>query len=329
VLAYEVSGYIIANDVKSLAFAALAFIGCVIIVAILNSWRHGVYFFLGWLLFEDFARKYLGNNMAIYFAEDILLAVVYLSFFAAYRRKEKHLEVMRPPFLMAIMIFVWFGVLQMFNPASTSIFYGILGMKLYFYYMPLFFLGYAFMDSEADLRRFFHPLLPGEHGDAHRDTKECLCHRSMGARNRGRKEEKNCKTAENPLHNDRAERCHTQHTQPAALFGAPGPNCQNNREQTDELGHHAMPVLEFHTADHVRHLVKGTEGGGPIRHGESGVIAGDQGPGDDKQKSHAGREDGEGVKSAIVRCGNDLQTVLLGSREPRVISKKPPRVSHC
>src|SRR5882724_1265058 len=48
------------------------------------------------------------------------------------------------------------GVLQMFNPASTSIFYSILGMKLYFYYVPLFLLGYAFMNSEADLRRFFH-----------------------------------------------------------------------------------------------------------------------------------------------------------------------------
>jgi hypothetical protein len=155
VLAYEVSGYIIANDINSLALAALAFIACAIIVAILNNWRQGVYFFLGWLLFEDFARKYLGNNMAIYFAKDFLLAVVYLSFFAAYRRKDKHLEVLRPPFLMAIMIFVWFGVLQMFNPASTSIFYGILGMKLYFYYMPLFFLGYAFMNSEADLRQFF------------------------------------------------------------------------------------------------------------------------------------------------------------------------------
>src|SRR5882724_11516908 len=155
VTVYKAANYVIAGDMNGLAYVALLFIGSAFVVGMLNSWRNGVYFFLGWLLFEDFARKYLGNNMAIYFAKDILLAVVYLSFFAAYRRKEKHLEVIRPPFLMAIMIFVWFGVLQMFNPASTSIFYGILGMKLYFYYMPLFFLGYAFMDSEADLRRFF------------------------------------------------------------------------------------------------------------------------------------------------------------------------------
>ena len=155
-LAYKVAQYIITNDVDSLAFAGMAFVGGVIVVAILNNWRHGVYFFLGWLLFEDFARKFLSNNMAIYFAKDIILAVVYLSFFAACRRKDKDLQTFRPPFLMALLIFAWFGVLQMFNPASTSIFYGILGMKLYFYYMPLVLLGYAFVNSEADLRRFFH-----------------------------------------------------------------------------------------------------------------------------------------------------------------------------
>jgi hypothetical protein len=154
-VAYLVSGFIITNDTTTLALVGIAFVGGAIVVAVLNNWRHGVYFFLAWLLFEDFARKYLGNNMAIYFAKDILLAAVYLSFFTAYRRKEKNIQVIRPPFLMALMVFVWFGVLQMFNPGSTSIFYGILGMKLYFYYVPLFFLGYAFMNTEADLRKFF------------------------------------------------------------------------------------------------------------------------------------------------------------------------------
>jgi hypothetical protein len=155
-VAYEVSGFIVANDINSLAFTALAFIAGAIAVLILNNWRHGVYLFLAWLLFEDFARKYLGNNMVIYFAKDILLAVVYLSFAVAYRRRDPDLQLIRPPFFMAIMVFLWFGAIQMFNPASSSIFYGILGMKLYFYYVPLFALGYALMTSEAELRRFFH-----------------------------------------------------------------------------------------------------------------------------------------------------------------------------
>jgi hypothetical protein len=155
-LAYKVAQYIITNDSESLAFAAMAFVGGAIVVAILNNWRHGVYLFFAWLLFEDLPRKYLSNNMAIYFAKDILVAVVYLSFFMACRRRDRDLETFRPPFFAALMIIVWFGALQMFNPASTSIFYGLLGMKLYFYYMPLVVLGYALMNSEADLRRFFH-----------------------------------------------------------------------------------------------------------------------------------------------------------------------------
>jgi hypothetical protein len=155
-LAYLVAGYIIAGDTTSLGYVGVAFVGFAFVLAVLNNWRTGVYFFLGWLLFEDFARKFLGNNMAIYFAKDLLAAIVYLSFFMAYRRREKDLCTFRPPFVMALLVFAWFGVMQVFNPGSTSLFYGLLGMKLYFYYMPLVVIGYALIRSEADLRRFFY-----------------------------------------------------------------------------------------------------------------------------------------------------------------------------
>src|SRR5712664_3337783 len=153
VAAYKVAGYVLAADMTSLAFVALAFAGGAIALVILNNWRNGLYFFLTWLLFEDFARKYLGNNMAIYFAKDVLAAVVYLSFFLAYRRKQ--VISFRPPFLVPVLLFVWFGVMQVFNPASTNLVYGILGLKLFFCYVPLLFVGYALLNSEQQLRRFF------------------------------------------------------------------------------------------------------------------------------------------------------------------------------
>jgi len=153
IAAYKTASYVIAGDMTGLALIALAFVSCAFIVAMLNNWRNGLYFFLTWLLFEDFARKYLGNNMAIYFAKDVLVAVVYLSFFLAYRRKE--VTSFRPPFLVPVLLFVWFGVLQVFNPASTHLIYGVLGLKLFFYYVPLLFVGYAVLNSEAELRRFF------------------------------------------------------------------------------------------------------------------------------------------------------------------------------
>jgi len=153
VAAYEAAGFVIAGDMAGLAMVAMAFVGCAVVIAILNDWRRGLYFFLAWLLYEDLARKYLGNNMAIYFAKDSLLVVVYLSFLAAYRRKEA--ISFRPPFLVPLLLFLWFGVMQIFNPASTHIVYGLLGFKLFFYYVPLLFVGYALLNSEAELRRFF------------------------------------------------------------------------------------------------------------------------------------------------------------------------------
>src|SRR5262244_1681223 len=128
--AYEVSDFILAGNMAGLAYAGMAVVVAAFVVSMLTSWRRGVYIFFAWLLFEDFARKYLGNNMAIYFAKDFLVAIVYLSFFIAWRRKQ--LQSFRPPFLVPLMIMVWFGVLQIFNPASPNYIYGLLGMKLFF-----------------------------------------------------------------------------------------------------------------------------------------------------------------------------------------------------
>jgi hypothetical protein len=151
--AYEAAVFIIDGDTAGLIYVGLAFIVATFVIAMLNNWRRALYIFLVWLLFEDFARKYLGNNMAIYFAKDFLVAVVYLSFFLAWRRKQ--LQSFRPPFLVPVVLMVWFGFLQVFNPASTHLVYGVLGMKLLFYYIPLMFVGYAVVDSEIMLRRFF------------------------------------------------------------------------------------------------------------------------------------------------------------------------------
>jgi len=151
--AYEAANFIVAGDMIGLAFVGLAFIVGAFVIAMLNNWRRGLYIFLAWLLFEDFARKFLGNNMVIYFAKDFLVAVVYLSFFLAWRRRE--VQSFRPPFWPAVVCIVWFGLLQVFNPASPHLIYGLMGMKLFFYYIPLIFVGYALLGTETELRRFF------------------------------------------------------------------------------------------------------------------------------------------------------------------------------
>jgi hypothetical protein len=155
-VAFKVGEDILSSDFTSLGFTGLLAAGAATVLVVIHSWRKGLYFFLVWLLFEDLARKFLGNNMAIYFAKDTFLLVVYLSFFAAYRRKDPDLHTFRPPFLPVLLVFVWYAAMQVFNPASTSIFYGLVGIKLYFYYIPLIFVGYAMINSEAELRKFLN-----------------------------------------------------------------------------------------------------------------------------------------------------------------------------
>jgi hypothetical protein len=156
VAAYVVAGYIVAGDLAELAYIALAFAGVAVLIAVFRNWRNGLYFFLAWLLFEDFARKFLGNNMGLYFAKDFLVAAVYISFVISYGRRDKQIEPFRAPFRVPLLLFVWFGIMQVFNPFSAHIAYGFLGAKLYFYYMPLLVIGYYLLNSETELRRFFH-----------------------------------------------------------------------------------------------------------------------------------------------------------------------------
>src|SRR5215470_10054565 len=71
--AYVTAQLVLQDDWKGLALIALGFGALAFAIKILNNWRQGLYIFFGWLFFEDFVRKYLGNNMAIYFAKDFLV----------------------------------------------------------------------------------------------------------------------------------------------------------------------------------------------------------------------------------------------------------------
>ena len=71
-----------------------------------------------------------------------------------------------------------------------------------------------------------------------------------------------------------------------------------------------MDVFELHAAYEMGDFVEGSEGGGPVGDRESGVVARDQGSGNDEQEYPAGEEDREAVMRAVVRCGQGLQNLL-------------------
>jgi hypothetical protein len=151
-LAWIVGGKIVAEDMRSILYAVLIFSGCVVISTALRNWRTGFYLFFVWMLFEDLVRKFMGNSLELFFGKDILLVIVYVALFMEIRRGRE--KTFRPPFLLFLSLFVWLGVVQVFNQNSPSILYGLLGFKVYFYYMPLLFVGYALIRNDTDLRKF-------------------------------------------------------------------------------------------------------------------------------------------------------------------------------
>lgn len=129
-------------------------LGFGVLLAVLGRWRLGVILLLAWIPLEDLLRKYTGNSLSIYFVTDLLAGVVYAAFlFAVMKRRDK---LFRPPFWVALLAFTAMGFVQIFNPRSTSILYGLLGIQMYFIYVPLLFVGYALLSNQDDLNRFLN-----------------------------------------------------------------------------------------------------------------------------------------------------------------------------
>jgi len=150
-IVWVLSEWIITNNTTNLILGAVVAVGCVFLVATSNDWRNGVYVFLGWLVFEDLIRKFVGNSTYMFFAKDIIIGVTYLAMLRALQRRK--LLVFKPPFLLWLVVFFGFGLIQAANPNSPSVLYGLLGLKLYFYYVPLMFAGYALLRTENDLHK--------------------------------------------------------------------------------------------------------------------------------------------------------------------------------
>src|SRR6266404_7983005 len=112
-LIWEMASWIIAGSDQTLIMFGLEIVVAAVVVHTLNDWRFGVLLFLVWLLFEDLARKYLGNSLTVYFAKDFLIGIAYFSFFFA--KRNRRVEVFQAPFRLPLLFFFWFAVIQVFN----------------------------------------------------------------------------------------------------------------------------------------------------------------------------------------------------------------------
>jgi hypothetical protein len=62
-----------------------------------------------------------------------------------------------------------------------------------------------------------------------------------------------------------------------------------------------MRVLKLYPADHFGNLEQMPKAGGPVRDGQTGVIAGDQPARNDQQESQSGHKNSKAMMSGVIR----------------------------
>lgn len=150
-IVWALANWIVTGSFDILIIGTMVIALVMIAVTILNNWRVGLLLFILWLLFEDLARKYLGNGLILFFGKEVLAAITYVSLWRAKRREE--ISWFRPPFIVPLALFFFLAFIQVFNTWTPSVLYGFLGLKLYFYYVPLAYAGYALIRNNKDLEQ--------------------------------------------------------------------------------------------------------------------------------------------------------------------------------
>ncbi len=153
-LAYEVGGGLRVGDLNSIALGTFVFVGLVIAVMILPKLAVGFLFFSDVAPFRRSGAKVHGQQHGALLrkrragpAHEHIAALQ-----QPYERGAR--KVSGSKFLLLLVVFVWLGLMQIFNSNSPHVLYGLLGFKIYFFYIPLMYVGYALIRNDEDLRKF-------------------------------------------------------------------------------------------------------------------------------------------------------------------------------
>lgn len=132
----------------------LVLAGLAVIVWGAQRWRRAVQLAMLMVIFEGALRKWvlLSAQDLVYFAKDVVLLGAYIGFF-----RERHRLHWKPPAAPllwgSLVLGLFIGALQIFNPNLPNLLVGILGFKAYFFYVPLLFLMPAMYRNDAELAR--------------------------------------------------------------------------------------------------------------------------------------------------------------------------------
>jgi hypothetical protein len=154
------AGAIVTGGVPLLApsgIPALGALSAAILIAaspiLLLNWRAAAVVFLAWLLIEDLFRKLAGNDLSIYFAKDILYAVLLAAMAAdrTFRNAWRDATGSARWWLYAL---VGWAVVMSIPTGLQDWRLPLVGLRLDFLYVPLVVIGYQMARRANDFRRW-------------------------------------------------------------------------------------------------------------------------------------------------------------------------------
>jgi hypothetical protein len=152
------SGYLIAtssppNNFIFSAIISSAVLGSFISILVLEDWTKGIYILFIWLVLEDSFRKYTGYVVVLYFIKDAILFLTYLAYFLNRLSQHKPLLNLRSPIVFAIGLLAMWGLLGSLYSGDSNWIISVIGLRMWFIYCPLVFLGVDFAQSNTRIQR--------------------------------------------------------------------------------------------------------------------------------------------------------------------------------
>lgn len=134
-------------------------ISVILLFVCVFKWRLGLAIIFVWMCLDAGIRRFIVDNVAIYFIKDILLLFVYLGFYIEIK-KLKRSKIIFPNRLNLLFLFlVVLSFIHLFNPALPKLTVGLIGIKLLLFYIPLFYIGYYYFEDKMEIISFMRPLL--------------------------------------------------------------------------------------------------------------------------------------------------------------------------
>jgi hypothetical protein len=124
-------------------------------------WRQCVKLVLWVVVLEGAVRKWILPGMSdfLYFGKDVIMLVAYIKYFFWIQKNPPRFKIRQPGIRLLVSLNLIYGLIEMFNWKLGSAVVGVLGMKAFFFYIPLMYMLPNLFPTVEDMQKFLQRYL--------------------------------------------------------------------------------------------------------------------------------------------------------------------------